>query len=155
MSKSITRTETFKNTVTKKTKDKNFSETHVLSTSVLRTGPRSLSADNVIRIVVLVLLFLSVFSILFGHHTIFGVQTLLNTISDLESLSNFSSDTVATFLTLVHIPEILGDWGIFDGLRGFLNTTTGILNSIVSFVCFMGEGFYQLHQFVLLIFSNL
>lgn len=149
MGKSISRTETFKKTVTRKTKDKNFSETHTVSTSVLRTEPRSLSADNVIRIVVLVLLFLSVFSILFGHHTIFGVQTLLNTISEVPSVD------ITKITNVVRIPEILGDWGIFDGLRGFLNTTTGILNSIVSFVCFMGEGFIQLQQFVTLLISNL
>lgn len=149
MSKSISRTETFKNTVTTKTKGKNYSDTHTVSTTTFSTGPRSLSASNVLRIVSLVLLLLSVFSILFGSHTIFGVQTLLNVIDDMPQVD------ISVVTDVVTIPEIVGDWGIFDGLRGFLNTTTGILNSIVSFACFLGEGFIQLQQFVFLIFSNL
>lgn len=91
----------------------------------------------IVKIVLLVMLTLSVFSLLFGNQKFFGFETLLNAIAEVPA------GDLSGFTELVQIPTINSDWGIIDGLRGFLNVFINTMNTVVSFVCYLGYGFLQ------------
>lgn len=102
----------------------------------------SLAPFILLRVVLVCLLGLSVFSILFGRKTIFGLGSFL------ESLSNVPSFDLSPITTFVNSWAISSDWGVFNFLRDFFNTITSSLGTAISFVAFVGTGFYQLINFV-------
>lgn len=68
----------------------------------------SLSANSILKIVMLLLLLFSFCSLMFGHGYHFSLQTLLETVTSLPRLD------VSSLTDRITIPLITADWGLFS-----------------------------------------
>lgn len=109
----------------------------------------SLRASTILRLVALLLLFISFCSILFGHGYHFSLKTLLETLTSLPQVE------MSDILQKLTISSITSDWGVFDFLRDFINSCIAGLNGAWSFVAFLGVGFSQLLMLFVSLFSGL